>query len=269
MEEELQGLQKRLTEMLLEFDGFCKKNGLQYFLAGGSALGAYRHQGFIPWDDDVDLAMLRSDFERMEDLLREECQNELESCVYSPVDAHLLPDAPIGYLFDKGAKKRDYRESAKIDIHPIDGVPESSREQRLQNILSKVYYLLVYEHPTKNKGRFMHLATGLILAVTPSRPRAFYRRKLKVFLTKWDDRTSRKVCSLFGLAGYRREVMPREWIFPMQQMTFAGHSLPVPGDMEYYLERLYGDFRRIPPEEERIPKHDTYRYYPLEKDSRG
>lgn len=261
MEEELQGLQKRLLEMLLEFDSFCKKNKLQYFLAGGSVLGACRHQGFIPWDDDIDLAMLRSDFERMEQLMREQCQNELETAVYSPVDAHLLPDAPLGYLFDKGAGERGYRESAKIDIHPIDGVPESAGEQKLQNILSKVYYLMVYEHPTKNKGRFMHWATKCVLAVTPSALRAFYRKKIKRFLTKWDDGTSRNVCSLFGLAGYQREVMPREWIFPLQQTRFAGYLLPVPGEMDTYLKRLYGDYQRIPSEEERRPKHDSYRYY--------
>ena len=60
--------QKYLLDMLLMFDDFCKENGIAYFLAGGSTLGAVRHQGFIPWDDDIDLAMMRPDFERMEQL---------------------------------------------------------------------------------------------------------------------------------------------------------------------------------------------------------
>ena len=75
--EPLTRYQKYLLEMLLVFDAFCKEHGLPYFLAGGSALGAYRHQGFIPWDDDIDLAMMRPDFERLEQLLAKH-DNRLE-----------------------------------------------------------------------------------------------------------------------------------------------------------------------------------------------
>ena len=76
MENGLKELQQRLLEMLSAFWDFTEKNGLTFFLVGGSALGAVRHQGFIPWDDDVDIAMMRGDFERMEQLMAQQ-QNQL------------------------------------------------------------------------------------------------------------------------------------------------------------------------------------------------
>lgn len=130
------------------FDAFCKEHGLPYFLAGGSALGAYRHQGFIPWDDDIDLAMMRPDFERLEQLLAKH-DNRLEKYRYSPVEKQIIPDAPIGHLLY--LPQGDYPQNAapKLDIHPIDGVPDGKAGRTLQRIFVIVHYLSIYRLPTK------------------------------------------------------------------------------------------------------------------------
>ena len=94
MEDGLEELQQRLVEMLLAFQEFTQENGVTFFLVGGSALGAVRHQGFIPWDDDVDVAMMREDFEKMEHLMKMQ-GNRLGQFVSSPVEKHIIPDAPI------------------------------------------------------------------------------------------------------------------------------------------------------------------------------
>lgn len=146
--EPLTRYQKYLLEMLLVFDAFCKEHGLPYFLAGGSALGAYRHQGFIPWDDDIDLAMMRPDFERLEQLLAKH-DNRLEKYRYSPVEKQIIPDAPIGHLLY--LPQGDYPQNAapKLDIHPIDGVPDGKAGRTLQRIFVIVHYLSIYRLPTK------------------------------------------------------------------------------------------------------------------------
>lgn len=152
MKEDLSALHNRLVEMLTSFQNFTEKNGIQFFLVGGSALGAYRHKGFIPWDDDVDIAMMRSDFEKMERLMKKR-GNRLGEFLYSPVENHVIPEAPIGYLYDTAHANKGYENTAKIDIHPIDGVPENRFLRKIQKISSLIYYLSEYRLPVKNKGK--------------------------------------------------------------------------------------------------------------------
>ncbi len=257
---ELEGLQSRLVEMLLAFQDFTEARELTFFLVGGSALGAYRHQGFIPWDDDVDIAMMRSDFEQMEAYMEKE-GNRMGDFVYSPVENHIIPEAPIGYLYDSAHAGNGYENTAKIDIHPIDGVPENAFLRKVQMVSSLVYYLSEYRLPVKNKGKKIRAISKIILKITPDVMFRFYMRLTKRIMTSWSDKDSRNICSLFGVAGYGREVMPRSYLMPLKQSLFAGRYFYIPGNIHPYLERLYGDYEKLPPESERYPRHDIYRMY--------
>lgn len=258
--EKLKRYQCHLIEMLETFQEFCQQNQLEFFLVGGTALGAYRHDGFIPWDDDVDIAMLRDDFEKMERHMAQR-GNHLGELQYSPVENSIIPEAPIGHLYDIGAVGGRTECAPKLDIHPIDGVPEKERQQKLQKILTLVYYLGVYHLPTKNRGKVIRLISRILLFVIPDRIWRFLIKKSKSYFTKWNPRQSRMVCSLFGVAGYQREVMPREWIYPLRAHKFAQCEFLVPGDPEHYLDRLYGNWKEWPPEEKRVPEKDGYLYY--------
>ena len=92
-------------------------------------------------------------------------------------------------------------------------------------------------------------------------PTAFAAIKCKAYFTRWDAAQSQQVCSLFGVAGYGKEVMPREWIYPLQPHLFEGHTFLVPKDPEHYLARLYGDWKVFPPEGKRVPERDGFLYY--------
>lgn len=257
---ELEGLQHRLVEMLVAFREFTTEQGVEFFLVGGSALGAYRHEGFIPWDDDVDIAMMRSDFEKMEACMAAR-GNRLGEFVYSPVEEHLIPEAPIGYLYDTTHLQRGYENTAKIDIHPIDGVPENGFLRKVQMISSLIYYLSEYRNPVKNKGQRIRSISKVILKITPDFMFDFYMRVTKKIMTSWSDKNSKNICSLFGVAGYRQEVMPRSYLMPLKESPFAGEIFLVPGDTDNYLKRLYGDYEKLPPEAERYPRHDIYLMY--------
>ena len=257
---ELEGLQRRLTEMLLAFRQFTDAHGLTFFLVGGSALGACRHHGFIPWDDDVDIAMMRSDFEKMEQIM-ETKERRIGEFLYSPVEDHVIPEAPIGYLYDTRHADQGYENVEKIDIHPIDGVPKHLFLQKIQMISSLIYYLSEYRLPVKNKGKKIRAVSKVILTVTPDILFRFYMRVTKKIMTAWSDGSSENICSLFGVAGYQREVMPLRYLMPLQEASFAGETFLVPGDLHHYLKRLYGDYRKLPPKEERYPRHDSYLIY--------
>ena len=253
-------MQNRLMEMLEELDEFCKKNHIEFFLVGGSALGAYRHSGFIPWDDDIDIAMFREEFERFEEELAKH-GNKIGTCVYSPVENHLIPEAPIGYLYDVKKAKTNLEKVAKIDIHPIDGVPKNKMLRKVQKIISLAYYLSEYRQPVKNKGKVIRGISKLIIKVTPDSLFDFYMKLGKKFITRWDAKRSCEVCSLFGLAGYEKETMPLAYLYPLKEMDFQGKKYRIPKEIELYLERLYGNYMELPKEEERKPKHEVYMNY--------
>lgn len=260
MEDGLKRLHVRLLDMLVELRKFANENDIKFFLVGGSALGAWRHQGFIPWDDDVDIAMMRTDFEKMEKAMKK-AGNHLGEYIYSPVEEQLMPDAPIGYLYDGKNIDKGYNLTAKIDIHPIDGVPDNSFLRKIQNIASKVYYVSVYRLPAKNKGKMAAVITGAIVKITPGFVFKFYRRITKKIITSWDDRTSKNICSLFGVAGYSTETMPRDYLMPLKESLFENEYFYIPGNIEPYLERLYGDFKSLPPECEQHPRHKIHLNY--------
>jgi lipopolysaccharide cholinephosphotransferase len=260
MENGLKELQQRLVEMLSSFQKFTQQNGMIFFLVGGSALGAVRHQGFIPWDDDVDIAMMREDFEKMEYLMSLQ-HDRLGEFIYSPVEKHMIPDAPIGYLYDTLHADAGYENTAKIDIHPIDGVPKSGVLKKVQKWTSLIYYLSEYRLPVKNKGKAIRNISKVILKITPGFMFRFYMRVCKKIMTSWRTSDSEYICSLFGVAGYEREVMPKSYLLPLKEADFENKVFMIPGNYDPYLKRLYGDYKKMPPEMEQHPRHKIHELY--------
>lgn len=257
-QDKLKKYQDLTMEMLEHFKAFCSERSLTWMMAGGSALGALRHGGFIPWDDDVDLAMPRADFEKLEELMQEK-DNKMDKFLYSPVEAQLIAEAPIGHLYYPGVTD-SLSFAPKLDIHPMDGVPEDIRLRKKQRFRSLLYYLGVYHHPTKNKGAVMKCASSLALKLIPEKKWKKIIKNTKAFFTSFDFYSSENVCSLFGAAGYYKEIVPLSWMVPVKEVLFNGTSMPVPAQADKYLEKIYGDWKEFPSENERHPVHDSYKH---------
>ena len=268
--EELKSYQSYLLDMLKSFDLFCKENEIKYFLVGGSVLGAVRHEGFIPWDDDIDLAMFRPEFEKMEQMMKEKNNyliREREYC-YSSVEHQIIPEAPVGHLYYMGKVNKDLSIAPKIDIHPIDGVPNNIILQRIQCFFSIVNYKSTYRLPTKNKGKSANIISSILVKITPKFLFDFYYKISKKIMTLWKIERSSQICSLFGLAGYANEVMPKEYLYPYKLWTFEDNLYPIPAMEQEYLTKLYGDYTKLPAYEERLPKHSGYKRF-IEIERRG
>lgn len=258
---ELTKLQEKLLEMYDAFVEVIEKKNMDVYLVGGTALGAVRHQGFIPWDDDMDVAMLRPEFEQMERWMKMH-GNRIGDFVYLPAENDIHSEAPVGHLYDGNLiEKYGYDCVAQIDIHPLDGIPKQRFLQRIQQIAAKGYYLFVYNHPTKNKGKAMRVISGMVLALTPAFLRHIYLRVLKKMITSWDTGKSKYICSLFGEAGYRREIIAKSDILPARNIVFSGREYKTFAKVEKYLKQRYGNYMELPPKHERVPLHKANQSY--------
>ncbi len=233
--------------MLKKIDRVLTEQGVCYYLLGGSTIGALRHGGFIPWDDDVDIAVLRKDFDRAEAAIA----TLTDGMFYDPVEHHKVADAPLGHLY---LSEGDAPEnSPRIDVFAIDSVPDKRISQKIQRFYAQVYHVCVLRRASKNRGMAKRIFTGMICAlpncILNALQRHAYRR-----LTAWSEKPTAAVCNFFGVHG-KREVVPTAFYGTPRYVKFEDTQLPIPEKAEEYMTHIYGDYMTLPPEEERVPQH--------------
>lgn len=252
MNKEIKALQGKLLNMLIKLDKYLTENKYEYFLIGGSALGAVRHGGFIPWDDDIDIAMPRNQFEEFE---RHAKGKIIDGLLYEPVEEHSFPEAPIGFLYDISDETIPLEECPCIDIFPLDGVPEEKSKRRKQKLYSYLYHISVLRQPSKNRGKKMAVLTGAFIKLTPDFMFEFYKRIAKKKITAYPYSKSENVANIFGMKRYDKEIMPKIFFGKPMRINFEGYQLPVPEKYHAYLSHLFGDYMQLPPPHLRQPHH--------------
>ena len=240
----LRKAQLRLLEIMVEFDRICKEHNIPYFLSGGTCLGAIRHGGFIPWDDDVDIDVLNKDYKRLLDILKKELpakyflQNaETDKGFYQVftriVDKNSRVTFPNG---DKIRKRMEYK-GLFLDIFPI----EKTLSYRLKKTID-YYYLYVFRAKRGIKGSFLTRVIAymvwpflqVVVAIAKS---------LSVFSS------NEKLCHVYGT-----KITPKlrySNIFPVKPMLFEGMYFSGPAKPHEYLTDLYGKYAAIPPADKR------------------
>lgn len=242
---ELKELQKELFEMLVIVDNILKENKFTYFLLGGSALGAVRHKGFIPWDDDIDIGLYRRDFEKVEIILKDKLPKNM---IYYKVGE--VRESPIGRIknIDKGVKG----EFPTIDIFPLDNVPNNKIMEKIQNLFAEVYHLCIYRKTAKNRGKFAYFFTKCILQIFPNFLLNFLEKISKKIIILYKDKDTKYINNFFGMnyEKVRKEVMEKSVL-----MEFEKKKFPIPILYDEYLTTLYGEYMKIPDKEKQKPKH--------------
>ncbi len=250
-------LQACELDILNELDRICKKNGLRYYLAGGTLLGAVRHGGFIPWDDDIDIAMPREDYDR----LNECCAKDLDHAYffqdYHTDPGYFLPYAKLRrnntFFYEERFKNSAFHKGVFIDIFPMDfcpskGVPGHflysvlAVSNRRGEIDSGQKYVPYEELSGRAGYTFLRL-------FSPERLIRFRERVLKLS-ERLSDKKQRM--SYFGAYGYPREIYPVSWYGEGRTLSFEGKEYPAPREAEKVLAQAYGsDFMELPPENRR------------------
>jgi lipopolysaccharide cholinephosphotransferase len=260
-DEDLRRLQLTQLAILVDVDALCERHGIRYVLLGGTALGSRRHRGFIPWDDDIDIGMLRADFERFLEVGRAELPESLY-VQYWLDDPHMgAPFAKIrrnGTRFvEASSSETGGHKGVSIDLFPFDNVPDGPAEQPWKAELK--FWRRVLRHQTGYSMRRLPLA--LRLADMPARVmarlvgQARAKQRLHKLMTKYRERNADRVLAVGGAYDFRKDMLKAEWLTDRVPQPFEGREFPCSRDLDAYLTHMYGDFMRLPPPDERRNKH--------------
>ena len=261
--ENIADIQAILTFILKRFHDICCKNGLFYNVFGGTMLGAIRHRGFIPWDDDIDVVMPFSDYDKLEEVLK----NDEELIVKKPGDrGYAYPFIKICLRKTVLMEKLISRYSmigAYIDVFPVGGYPQKDEDwffKRLASLKKKRGLAVSKIHPSKIWWKKLFFPVRLLQAF-PYRITGAERIEKKEESLLRSCSTEGNGFLLLQGAGWGKKGKIEKDIF-FERVLYRFGDLNVYGIKEYdeHLKRLYGDYMTLPPEEKRVSNH-SYRLY--------
>lgn len=250
--------------ILKEFIAICRELNIQYFAIGGTAIGAVRHHGYIPWDDDIDVCMLKEDYERF--------TTEAPKFLPSAFCLQTIDSEP-NYLLNSFAKLRDSRTTfiegsvahismnhgIYIDIFVCYYVPKNVISRRWHYFLQRLYKLRLgcevnktsfyYNSGSKLKRIMRSLVRYTLPILMPNG--SIVRKKLdKLFKSvEYGDHVI-LADSTWGANGY-----PRQWFEDTVKLPFEGLEICMPKEYHKFLRARFGDYMQLPPEEQRVAHH--------------
>ena len=250
--------------LINEIIRICKKNNIKCFVIAGTLLGAIRHKGFIPWDDDMDIGMLRDDYELFLAKAKEELgtefflQNfETDSNYGLPFSKLLLKDT---VLVEKNSSKNHAKKGIYVDIFPYDNSPDDqnlARKHDKKTYFLKRLFIAKQNYCVWNKNEYKKRAAYAVLKFI-----SFFVSKEKINaeleneIQKYNAVKSEKVVNIGGAYGYEKECLERRWFDKITEVPFEDTTVPIPGEYVEFLEYFYGDYMTPPPEDKRYNRHN-------------
>lgn len=254
----LKKVQNAELYLLLEFDKVCRQNNLTYFLDSGTALGAVRHGGFIPWDDDIDVGMPRKDYERFmeigQSLLPNNIflQNRDTELNYRRYAAKLRLE---GTYFQETELPTYKHNGIYIDIFPFDYLPNNQLIAKL-NVKFVVELLhIVRSKYAVDESRSKSFLHRIISRIIKKMPFSFIDRIDKYSLKCARERENKPsrllTCYFWRMSQSKQYIFETYKILPVKDINFAGYQVKIVKEPDYYLKLMYGDYMKLPPIEQR------------------
>ncbi|MDD6808010.1 MAG: LicD family protein [Oscillospiraceae bacterium] len=246
----------RLFEMMCDFDEFCRMNELEYYLAYGTLIGAVRHEGFIPWDDDVDLFMPRKDYERLKKMKKINDNIDIASLwndceYYHPYTYINLADKRT--IMNEKYAAHPTGKGLFIDIFPLDEVPERGKI-RYKFMFKMLVLRAIHSFTTKSLNKELTIKTIIKnILILLSKPvdeielgKKIDNLAMKYFATSCND------LGLVTLGDLRKNCLPKKCFENTIFLKFNGRDFPAPCEYDDVLTKRYGDYMTPLPPEERI-----------------
>lgn len=249
--------------ILLEIDRVCKSAGLKYYIYAGTLLGAVRHGGFIPWDDDIDIVMMREDYNAFPDA----CEKFLnkEKYILQTIETDPVCNNPWMKLHDRntafisGIRRDGAMEGINIDIFPVDNAPDDDsllqKRAKYFDTMNPIYQWR-FAAKRKNVGWKMKVYQPLIHLIPPLSEQRFkkqYERKMQ----EYNNQLTRRVV-YFSNRKYMRKVIDRSVFDDIVMLRFEEGEFPAPVGWKQVLEGLYGrNYMQLPPKEQQVTVHGT------------
>lgn len=258
-------VQKATLELMNNLHNICEKNNLKYILAYGTLIGAIRHNGFIPWDDDLDIMMPRKDFETLINYFKENEQELYPLKIFSP---ELVEDYPYmivrvsddRYVIDTENEK-DCGMGVFIDIYPLDGLgndyKQIKKDMKITNYLSSLYFRSTRLNPIIREGfsTTRKLLEKILFYIATFKTKHYFYEKLKAYSQKYSYEKSKYVGCTIWHTGVEKDIYEKSWIENVEKHNFEGYQFYIPSEYDHILTMLYGNYMQLPPEEDRIGHH--------------
>lgn len=257
--------QKIELDILTAFAEYCQLNGLRYFLAYGTLIGAVRHNGFIPWDNDIDVFMPRPDYEKMLSLVQ---QNPIAENIHI-LDYRKERTFPFAKAVDTRTVCAEHflvteeNMGLYIDIFPLDGMPDSPGEQKKLfqkvHMLSRLYAGANYRFNTGSTNT-IRLIKNILYPFFKLVDNRWVCEKLNTLCAQYPYDESEMVGNVvWGWGEPQKEIVPRAY-FASADGVFENQKFAIPAAYHELLTQYYGDYMQLPPVEERIT-HEFNAYW--------
>lgn len=261
--EKLQEIHSIQLNMALETKRICENNNINYIIIAGTLLGAVRHKGFIPWDEDIDIGMLRPDYDKFIQLAKNELNNDYFLQTWDTDFDYAYPFAKIRkkgtILIESVTASININHGIFIDIFPFDNIPNCIIKQKYQNIITYVLKRLILakkNYKVWNSGINIKFFLYKIFKII-AKPLK-YEKLIKIlvnFMTKYNSTCTKKVVLFGGSYGYKKESIDRNLITDTIKISFENNFFLCPRNYDSYLKQFYGDYMKLPPFYKRYNRH--------------
>lgn len=264
----LQKVQDKQIEMMDIIHDICVNNSIEYYIIGGTALGAVRHGGFISWDFDIDIAMSRVNYDKFISLAKEKLPNNLTCHYYKNEKDYFPPHALVSLNNSVLIQKDDYlnptlkRYGIFIDIFPLDIAPNDKKLQekqakKIKKIkLSKTIKKAISYSQNGFLKRFIKKLYSLkYLFVSVEKLNERLDKEMRRYESQFDNDNW---CSMASHYSYKKQCMPKEIYGTPTLIDFAGRKYFAPQNLDEYLKRIYGDYMKLPSKEQQIAQMEYF-----------